>query len=70
MVCNVVGMFKSYAKLTDSVQKINDLLCSQNMRSYISNHVDFGSANTVFTSEQHDRIKKMIEKYVLSMKDN
>ncbi len=70
MVCNVVGMFKSYAKLTESVQKINDLLCSQNMRSYISNHVDFGSANTVFTSEQHDRIKKMIEKYVLSMKDN
>lgn len=70
MVLNVVGMFKNYAKLTESVQNINNLLCSQNMRSYISNHADFGSSNTVFTSDQHDRIKQLIEKHVLSMKDN
>ena len=70
MVLNVVGMFKNYTKLTASIKNINDLLCSQNMRSYITNHADYSSTNTVFTSEQHDRIRQLIEKHVLSMKDN
>ena len=70
MVCNVVGMFKDFTKLTTSITVINDVLCSINMRSYISNHAEYNSSNTVFTREQHDRIRRMIEKNILSMKDN
>lgn len=70
MVCNVVGMFKDYTKLTASIKNLNDVFCRTNVRSYISNHADYGSANTVFNREQHDRIKQLIENHVLSIKDN
>lgn len=70
MVCNVVGMFKDLTKLTASIKAINDSLTSKNVRSYISNHADYGGTNSVFTREQHDRIKLLIEKRVLSTKDN
>lgn len=70
MVCNVVGMFKDQTKLTASIKAINDMLSSTNVRSYISNHADYGGTNTVFTREQHDRIKQLIEKHILSTKDN
>lgn len=70
MVCNVVGMFKDYTKLTASIKNLNDVFCRTNVRSYISNHADYGSANTVFNREQHDRIKQLIENHVLSTKDN
>ena len=70
MVCNVVGMFKDQTKLTVSIKAINDVLTSTNVRSYISNHADYGGTNTVFTREQHDRIKQLIEKHVLSTRDN
>lgn len=70
MVCNVVGMIKDYTKLTASIKNLNDVFCRTNVRSYISNHADYGSANTVFNREQHDRIKQLIENHVLSTKDN
>ena len=70
MVCNVVGMFREYTKLDVSIKNLNDVFCRTNVRIYISNHVDYGSTNTVFTREQHDRIKQLIEKHVLSTKDN
>ena len=70
MVFNVVGMFKDQTKLTTSNQALNDAVCKTNMRSYISNHAEYSSTNTVFTREQHDRIKQLIEKDVLSTKDN
>lgn len=70
MVCNVVGMFKEHTKLTASNKILNDVFCRTNVRSYISNHADYGSANTVFNREQHDRIKQLIENHVLSIKDN
>ena len=70
MVFNVMGMFKDHVKLTASNQALNDAVCKTNMRSYISNHADYGGTNTVFIREQHDRIKQLIEKHVLSTKDN
>ena len=70
MVCNVVGMFKDQTKLTVSIKAINDVLTSTNVRSYISNHAEYGGSNTVFTREQHDRVKQLIEKHILSTKDN
>ena len=70
MVCNVVGMFKAQTKLTASIQNINDMITSTNVRSYISNHAEYGGTNTVFTREQHDRIKQLIEKQIPSTKDN
>lgn len=70
MVCNVVGMFKDQTELTASILTLNDAFCNTNMRSYISNHADYGSPNTVFTREQHDRIKLLIEKHILSTKGN
>lgn len=71
MVCNVVGLFKEMTiKSTVSIQKINDVLSSTNVRSYVSNHADYGGTNSVFNREQHDRIKQLIEKRILSMKDN
>ena len=70
MVCNVVGMFKDQTKLTASIKAINDALSSTNIRSYISNHAEYGVTNTVFTREQHDRIKQLIENHILSTEDN
>lgn len=69
MVYNVVGMFKDQTKLTVSIKAINDMLTSTNVRSYISNHAEYGGTNTVFTHEQHDRIKQLIEKHILSTQD-
>lgn len=68
MVCNVVGMFKEMAKLTVPIKTINDMLTSSNMRSYISNYADYNGSNSVFTREQCDRIKQLIENHILSMK--
>ena len=70
MVLNVVGMFRDQTKLTASIQALNDAVCKTNMRSYISNHADYGVTNSVFSREQHDRIKQLIEKHVLSTQDN
>lgn len=70
MVLNVVGIFKDIAKLKASIQTLNDAVCQTNMRSYISNHADYDGTNTVFTQEQHDIIKKLIEKSILSIKNN
>lgn len=70
MVLNVVGMVKDVTKQSASVQALNNAVCQTNMRSYISNHADYGGTNSVFTREQHDRIKQMIEKRILSTKDN
>lgn len=70
MVLNVVGMVKDVTKQSVSVQALNDAVCQTNMRSYISNHADYSGTNSVFTREQHDRIIQMIEKRVLSTKDN
>lgn len=69
MVCNVAGMFKGQTKLTASNKAINDVLCSTNIRNYISNHAEYGSTNAVLTRDQHDRIEQLIEKHVLSIKD-
>lgn len=70
MVLNVVGMFRAQTKLTASIQTMNDAVCRTNMRSYISNHADYDGTNSVFTREQHDRIKQLIGKHVLTTKDN
>ena len=67
MVCNVAGMFKDQIKLTASFKAINDMLTLTNIRSYISNHAEYGGTNTVFNREQHDRIKHLIEKHILSI---
>ncbi len=71
MVCNVVGMFRDMTiESKVSYIKINKMLCSTNVRSYISNHADYTGSNSVFNSEQHDRIKQLIEKHILSIKSN
>jgi len=68
MVCNIVGLFRDRAHLTASVEKINNLLCSTNCRSYISYHADFDGSNSVFNREQHDKISELIDRMILSAK--
>ena len=70
MVLNVTGMVKTITKLGASNQALNDAVCQTNMRNYISNHADYDGSNSVFTREQHDRIKQLIEKHILPTKDN
>jgi len=61
MVCNVVGMFSAKIKPTKSVKAINDVLCTKNVRSYISNHNDYKGNDSAFTHETHDRVMRLIE---------
>ena len=70
MVCNVVGMFNEKTKLCIRISNLNNDLCKKNIRSYISNHADYDGTNTVFNREQHDKIMQMIEKKILSVKEN
>jgi hypothetical protein len=71
MICNVIGMFRDKTvKLSVSIQTINKTLCQKNVRSYLSNHADYDSTNSVFNIIQHDNIEKMIDKHILSVKRN
>lgn len=68
MVCNVIGIFKENTIKADvSFNAINNDLCSTNVRSYLSKHAEYNGSNSVFNREQHDFIKKLIEKQVLSI---
>lgn len=69
MVCNVLGLVKDKLRLTASVKALNDAICKTNVRSYITNHADYGGTDSVFDSTQHDRIKLLIEKHFLSTKN-
>ena len=69
MVCNVVGMFKDRIGLSNSINALNDALCSKNVRSYISNHADYDGTDSVFSREQHERIFQLIDKIALSTKN-
>ena len=65
LVANVLGMMRDIKcgermLIGDSVSAVNNVFGS-NMRSYISNHADFGSSNTPLTKELHTRIKQLIE---------
>lgn len=71
MVCNVVGIFKEMTiKSSVSIKSINDVLSSTNVRSYVSNHAEYGSSNSVLSRELHNQIKQLTEKHILSIKDN
>lgn len=64
MVLNVIGLFKSVTKVNASDKSINDRLSEKNLRTYIAQHADFGGTNSVFSSEQHSRVKTIIEKHI------
>lgn len=64
MVLNVIGLFKSVTKANASDKSINDQLSEKNLRTYIAQHADFGGTNSVFTREQHARVKTIIEKHI------
>ena len=61
MICNIIGLFREMVKPDISVQQINSAISEKNLRSYISNHADHNGSNSVFNSEQHDRIKNIIK---------
>ena len=70
MVCNVLGLFRDQTvKMDVAVRVISEIICKNSVRSYISNHAAYGKSDCVFTREQHERIKKLIENHILSMKD-
>ena len=66
MVCNVVGLIKAKTKMKASFQALNDAICTKNMRSYFSNIADFEGTDCVFSREQSDRLRQLIEKLFLS----
>lgn len=66
MVCNVVGLVKNIKKLEATYQSLNAVLSSNNRRSYLSNIADYKSTDCVFSREQSDRIRQLIEKHFLS----
>lgn len=71
MVCNVIGIFKdNTVKTSVPVNAINDVICSKNIRSYISNHADYSGTDSVFNHKQHDYINQLAKKHILSIKDN
>jgi hypothetical protein len=70
MVCNVIGIFKDNTHTEVTIKNINDAVCPKNIRNYVSNYAARNSSDAVLNKEQRDRIKKMIEKYILSQKDN
>lgn len=71
MVCNVTGMFKEQLVGTNvSVKAINNVLYSKNIRSYISSPADFDGSDSAFNRSQYDKVKRLIEKSILSMADN
>ena len=70
MVFNVVGMVRDRAILTDAIASFNDAMSSKNMRSYISNHANYGKSDCVFTREQHERIFSLIDNHILAKVNN
>lgn len=70
MVFNVVGMVRDRANLTDAIASFNDAMSSKNMRSYISNHANYGKSDCVFEREQHERIFSLIDNYLIAKANN
>ena len=73
LVANVLGMMRGIKcgekMLVDgNVTDVNNVFDS-NMRTYISNHADFGSSNTPLTKDLHTRIKRLIETMVADVAD-
>ena len=63
-VANVLGILRATPYdgkfvLEESIQAISDAV-GVNVRAYIANHADFGTSNTTFSMEMHDKIKKLI----------
>ncbi len=64
LVANVLGILRATPYdgkfvLEESIQAISDAV-GVNVRAYIANHADFGTSNTTFSMEMHDKIKKLI----------
>ncbi len=62
MVCNMVGLFNQEMKINHPINALNILLSSKQLRSYISNHADYKSSDTVLTKYQHDIMKRILIK--------
>ncbi len=60
MVCNMLGLFKNEKCLNLSISAMNRALSKKQLRSYISNHADFGGSDSAMTKAQHNLMKNML----------
>lgn len=73
LVANVLGMMRGMKHgqrvLVDgAVTAVSDAL-GCNVRTYVSNHADYGTSNTPLTRELHERIEQLIEETVAEETD-
>lgn len=64
MICNIIGVFCPTAKIEITMTKVNGLLSSKQLSSYLRNHAAYGELDCVLTKPQHKKIEEAIKKFL------